>query len=196
MYGNWCMISWKPIDTIWSHYQSYEPAKIHSLMPVRSLCGLWHHWSFYPPTPSIIVVWSQWQGSLVALIILGIPQFCCEYKLLCLRSVSTHSGGSSRFCTWYSSLHSLHHPPQSALLSLTHHAVIIFMLMTLNYSFPSPLLISLPTSYTYKQQSTLSPSGCLQISFHLIKLRLSFSSLAYLLSSLKSLIPLYSCLLM
>jgi Reverse transcriptase (RNA-dependent DNA polymerase) len=73
----------------------------------------------------------------------------------------------------------------SALLSLTHYAVIIFMLMTLHYSFPSRILISLPTSYTNKRQLTLSPSGCLQISFHLIKLRLSFSSLAYLLSSLK-----------
>ena len=66
---------------------------------------------------------SQWQGSLVALIILGIPQFCCEYKLLCLRSVSTHSGGSSRFCTWSSSLHHLHHPHSSLISesSCCHH---------------------------------------------------------------------------
>jgi hypothetical protein len=68
--------------------------------------------------------------------------------------------------------------------------------MTLNYSFPSLLLISLPTSYTYKLQLTLSATGCLQISFHSIKLKLSFSSLVYLLSSQKSRIPLFSCLLM
>ena len=87
-------------------------------------------------------------------------------------------------------------PPPSVLLSLTHHVVIIFMLMTLNYSFPSLLLISPPTSYAYKLQLTLSPTGCLQISFHSIKLKLSFSSSVYLLSSLKLLIPLYLYLLM
>ena len=87
-------------------------------------------------------------------------------------------------------------PPPSVFLSQTHHVVIIFMLMTLNYSFPSLLLISPPTSYAYKLQLTLSPTGCLQISSHSIKLKLSFSSSVYLLSSLKSLIPLYLCLLM
>ena len=36
----------------------------------------------------------------------------------CLWSVSTHSGGSSRFCSWSSSLHSLHHSPQFSYLWL------------------------------------------------------------------------------
>jgi hypothetical protein len=80
----------------------------------------------------------------------------------------------------------------SVLLSLIHHVVIICMLMTLNYLFPLLLPTSLPTSCTYRIQLTLSPTGCLQISFHSIKLKLSFSSLVYLRSSPKSLIPLYS----
>ena len=46
----------------------------------------------------------------MALTILSNPEFCCEYKLLCLRSLPNHSGGSSRFCSWYFSLHSVHHP--------------------------------------------------------------------------------------
>jgi len=50
---------------------------------------------------------AQWQGSFIALIILGISKFCCEYQLLCLRSPSEKS---SRLCSWSSSLHSLHHP--------------------------------------------------------------------------------------
>ena len=46
----------------------------------------------------------------MALFIPGISKFCCEYKLLCLWPVSTPSGHSWRFCSWSSSLHSVHHP--------------------------------------------------------------------------------------
>ena len=55
--------------------------------------------------------------SIVALIILGIPKFCCEYKLLCLRSLSTHSGGSSRLCSWSCLLFILYTTPLSSLIS-------------------------------------------------------------------------------
>jgi len=74
-------------------------------------------------------------------------------------------------------------PSPSALLSLSQHVVIIFMLMTLNYSFPSLLQISLPTSYAYKRQLTVFPTNILSLNqakseFLLISLHAQLSKIA------------------
>jgi len=77
------------------------------------------------------------------------------------------------------------------LLSLIRLSVIIYLLMTLNYSSPSGHLNSPPIFYTYKIQLISSLNGCLLIFPNSISLKLSFFLLVYLLNYLKSLILLF-----
>jgi len=151
---------------------------------------------YISPASSHIMVRPQWQGSpIMALVYLTSWIFVVSINSSVSDQFPRHQGvlQGSNLGTF---LFILYATPFSVLLSLTHHVLIIFMLMTLNYSFPPLLLIYLSTSCAYKRQLTLFSTGCLQISFHSIELILSFSILVYLNSSLKSLIPLYSCLLM
>jgi len=139
----------------------------YSLMPIRSLCCLRivsHHVS------ASVAKSLLWLSSNLHLEVL----LWMSTSLSPI--VSTLSGSSSRFCSFSSSLNALHQSP-SALLSLTQHVVITFMLMTLNYSFPSLLRIFCQCPIRLQAKIDLVSIGCLRISLHSIKLKLSFSSL-------------------
>ena len=89
----------------------------------------------------------------------------------------------------------LYTTPLSSLISnssVSHH----LYANDTQLSSPLPLLTSLLTFFTYRILLPLSLTGCPQISYHSIKLRLSFSSSVCLFSSLRSMILVYSCNLM
>jgi len=78
------------------------------------------------------------------------------------------------------------------VLSYLTHPSVIYVLMTINFSFLlSPL--NSPTFHTFQPQLFLSLSGCLPIFFHLICPKRSFSSLVFLLNFPKSPTPVFSC---
>jgi len=85
----------------------------------------------------------------------------------------------------------------SVLLSLIHLMVIIYAVDTqFFYSFTLWIAPTQHTFYTSKTQLILSLSGCLPIFSHSISLKLKFFLLVFLLTTLKSLIPLFSYFLM
>jgi len=78
------------------------------------------------------------------------------------------------------------------LLSLIRLSVIIYLLMTLNCSFPSEHRNSPPIFYTSKIQLILSLNGCLLIfPLSINQSKMSFFLVVYLLNYLKSLILLF-----
>ena len=84
----------------------------------------------------------------------------------------------------------------SVLSYLTLQETITSMLMMLNFSYHSRLLISLKTSLTSKTPLLMYPTGCHPTSLLLILLKQSFLSLVYLNNFLNSIFPPFTCLTM